>query len=104
MYNICCYITVVHGDAAVFDAADKDAQLVLAFRVLHQFGLDAKAPHLFQVVARQLHLVERLAANFHQLVTRHLIKNVQHTTTARHIEFYICITIKQYIQVTFKFV
>ena len=63
---------MIHGNAAIFHSADKDAELVLALRVLHQFGLDAKSPHLLEIVARQLHLVEGLAADFDQLVTGHV--------------------------------
>ena len=64
---------MIHGNAAIFHSADKDAELVLALRVLNQFGLDAKSPHLLQIVARQLHLVEGLAAEIdHQLVTGHV--------------------------------
>ncbi len=63
---------MVHGDAAVLDAADEDAELVLAFHVLDQLGLDAEAPHLLQIVARQLHLVQRLGADLDHLVAGNL--------------------------------
>lgn len=63
---------MIHGDAAVLDAAHEHAQLVLALHVLHELRFHAEAPHLLEVVARQLHLVQRLGANLDQLVTRHL--------------------------------
>lgn len=67
---------MVHSDASIFYSADKDAEFVLSFRVFHQFGLDAESPHLFQIVARQLDLVESFAADFDQFVTWHLSKLV----------------------------
>ena len=75
--------TVIHGDAAVFYAADEDAQLVLALRVLHQLGLDAEAPHLFQVVPRQLYLVQRFCADLNHLVTGYLHRNKSFSSNNR---------------------
>lgn len=61
-------LTVLQGDAFVFDAADIAAQLILPVGVLNQLGLNREAPHLLQRRALQLDLVENLGADLDDLV------------------------------------
>ena len=63
---------MVHRDTAILNAANKDAQLVLALRVFDQFGFDAETPHLFQVASGQLDLIESFRADLDDFVTGYL--------------------------------
>lgn len=61
-------LTIVHSHTLVLHATHVAAQLVLPFRILDQLSLHGEAPHLLQSRALQLHLVQDLHADLHELV------------------------------------
>lgn len=65
----------MHRHALVLDSAHVTAELVLPVRILDEFRLDGKSPHLVEGRALELHLVENLRANLDDLVGVQLMEN-----------------------------
>lgn len=72
-------LTVLHRHTFVLDATDVTAQFILPIRILHQFRLHAEAPHLFQGVSGQLHLIQYLGAHLNHFVRMQLDKKGKRT-------------------------